>query len=196
MTCCHYALAPGNESAFAVDPSAVAFGPGVLSEAGEQLRALSSGRVALFTDTTLARLEPVDSVLRSLRAAGLEAEVYDEVHVEPTNVSFQAAAEFAKSGRFDGYVSVGGGSVIDTCKAAILYATYPAEFRAYVNAPVGEGKPAASGARAHRSHVHAHAASDGGGSQRLRRAVPRARVIHGAPVHGPPAPGQAHGSPD
>ena len=59
MTCCHYALVEGNESAFAVDPSTIAFGAGVLAEAGEHLRALSCRRVALFTDATLARLEPV-----------------------------------------------------------------------------------------------------------------------------------------
>ncbi len=47
---------------------------------------------------------------------------------------------FASAGKFDGYVSVGGGSVIDTCKAALLYATYPAELRTYVNAPIGDGK--------------------------------------------------------
>jgi hydroxyacid-oxoacid transhydrogenase len=141
MTCCHYVLVEGNESAFAVDPSSIAFGAGVLAEAGEHLRAHSCQRVAVFTDTTLAALEPVDTVLRSLRAAGIEAEVYKDVHVEPTDVSFRAATEFARAGRFDGYVSVGGGSVIDTCKAALLYATYPAELRTYVNAPIGDGKP-------------------------------------------------------
>jgi alcohol dehydrogenase class IV len=141
MTCCHYALIPGNESAFAVDPTAIAFGAGVLAEAGEHLRVHSCRRVALFTDATLARLEPVATVLASLRAAGIDVEVYSEVHVEPTDVSFRAATEFAKTGKFDGYVSVGGGSVIDTCKAAQLYATHPAEFRAYVNAPIGDGKP-------------------------------------------------------
>jgi alcohol dehydrogenase class IV len=68
-------------------------------------------------------------------------EIFREVHVEPTDASFREAARFAKEGRFDGYVSVGGGSVIDTCKAAALYATFPADFLDYVNAPVGAGKP-------------------------------------------------------
>jgi hydroxyacid-oxoacid transhydrogenase len=67
--------------------------------------------------------------------------VFDEVHVEPTDASFAHAAEFAREGSFDGYVSVGGGSVIDTCKAALLYATYPADLLTYVNKPIGEGRP-------------------------------------------------------
>jgi len=37
--------------------------------------------------------------------------------------------------------AVGGGSVIDTAKAADLYATHPAPFERYVNAPLGEGVP-------------------------------------------------------
>ena len=57
----------------------------------------------------------------------------------------------APKARFDGYVSVGGGSVMDTCKAANLYATHPAEFMTYVNAPIGAGqKRPGPGEAAHR----------------------------------------------
>jgi hydroxyacid-oxoacid transhydrogenase len=67
--------------------------------------------------------------------------VYDDVEVEPTDASFKAAARFAQEGNFDGFISVGGGSVMDTCKAANLYASYPADFLTYINAPTGGGQP-------------------------------------------------------
>jgi alcohol dehydrogenase class IV len=41
----------------------------------------------------------------------------------------------------DGYVAVGGGSVIDTCKAMNLLTTYPARVLDYINKPVGRGLP-------------------------------------------------------
>ncbi len=141
MTCCHYyAIAGGHESAFSVDISSIVFGPGVLKEAGEHARALGMRRAALFTDERVGALECVADALASLRAAGVDVEIYDEVRVEPTDASFLAASLFATGGRFDGYVSVGGGSVMDTCKAANLYASYPAEFLYYVNAPIGLGR--------------------------------------------------------
>jgi hydroxyacid-oxoacid transhydrogenase len=142
MACCHPTTADlGHETAFSVDASGLTFGPGVLAEAGETLAALGCRRVAIFTDATVGRLEAVAAARTSLQAAGLDSALFDGVHVEPTDRSFQAATEWARAGRFDGFVSVGGGSVMDTCKAAALYSTYPADFLAYVNAPIGEGRP-------------------------------------------------------
>jgi hydroxyacid-oxoacid transhydrogenase len=141
MACCHgYALTDGGDSVFSIEPASVTFGRGAIAEVGEHARVLGVRRVALFTDRWVAGLACVDAARRALGAAGIDVEVYDEVSVEPTDGSFLAAATFARAGRFDGYVSVGGGSVIDTCKAAILYATYPADFLAYVNRPIGEGR--------------------------------------------------------
>jgi alcohol dehydrogenase class IV len=140
MTCRHLAAAAaGCDAAFTVDASRVTFGPGCLAEVGPRARALGMRRVALVTDRQVRALPWFDDVARSL--AGLDVIVFDDVAIEPTDATFEAAAAFARDARPDGYVSLGGGSVIDTCKAANLYATHPAALRSYVNAPLGDAQP-------------------------------------------------------
>ena len=142
MSCCHYQPAgDGFDSAFTVDASRITFGRGCLEELGDRAAALGMTRVALFSDAVVARLPVFDTAQRSLRAAGIDVIAFTDVHVEPTDESFRKASAFASDVKPDGYVSVGGGSVIDTAKAANLYASYPADFLAYVNAPVGAGTP-------------------------------------------------------
>ena len=131
------------DTVFAIDSSSIHFGPGVTREVGFEMRRLGARRVMVVTDPRLKDGRAVGLTLDSLRAEGIEAILYDRVEVEPTDVSFKDAIAFAIEGDFDGYVAVGGGSSIDTCKAANLYATYPADFLAYVNAPIGEGRLAA-----------------------------------------------------
>ena len=131
------------DTVFAIDSSSIHFGPGVTREVGFEMRRLGARRVMVVTDPRLKDSRAVGLTLDSLRAEGIEAILYDRVEVEPTDVSFKDAIAFAIEGDFDGYVAVGGGSSIDTCKAANLYATYPADFLAYVNAPIGEGRLAA-----------------------------------------------------
>ena len=144
-TCCRYYGLDGltgheGDSAFTVEVNQFTFGPGCLREAGSHARALGMKRVGLFTDKTVRDLPYVATVKRSLEAAGCSVEIYWDCAVEPTGHSFMAAAKFAQEGHFDGFVSLGGGSVMDTAKAANLYATYPDELLAYVNAPIGLGK--------------------------------------------------------
>ncbi len=142
MRCCHadFALVEGSDRGFTVGMPTFTFGAGVLAEAGDNARDLGMRRIALFTDRRLAGGEHVAKVRSSLSAAGVDVAVYDAAKIEPDDASFQDAARFAADGRFDGYVSVGGGSVMDTCKVANLYAEHPADFMAYVNAPIGEGR--------------------------------------------------------
>lgn len=131
-----------NEYAFEMAASNVRFGAGVTREVGEDLRDLGLRRVLVVTDPVVARLAPVQVVLQALADAGIEAVVYDRVRVEPTDVSFQHAIDFAREAYVDGYVAVGGGSVMDTAKAANLYVTHPpADFLDYVNAPIGRAMP-------------------------------------------------------
>jgi Iron-containing alcohol dehydrogenase len=125
MSCCHYQpTGDGLDTAFTVDASRITFGRGCLEELGDRAQALGMTRVALFSDAVVARLSVFDTAQRSLRAAGIDAIPYTDVHIEPTDESFRQAAAFASQADPDGYVSVGGGSVIDTAKAANLYASY------------------------------------------------------------------------
>ena len=142
MACCHHYFEPmeGGDNAFSIDASAITFGRGCLAEAGDLARVLEIRRIALMTDKALRALPFVEKVEKSLLAAGIDVVVYDEVRVEPTDASFQAATRFAAESGVDGFLSLGGGSVIDTAKAANLYATYPADFLTYVNAPIGAGQ--------------------------------------------------------
>ena len=142
MACCHadFALLEGSDRGFTVGMPTFTFGPGVLAEAGDNAAVLGLRRVAVFTDPTLAAGEHVAKVKASLASAGIDHVVYDEVVIEPTDRSFHDAMRFARESNVDGYVSVGGGSVIDTCKAANLYTSQPAEFMTYVNAPIGAGQ--------------------------------------------------------
>jgi hydroxyacid-oxoacid transhydrogenase len=143
MGCCHhyFAQTAAGDNAFTIDASTLTFGAGCLKEAGDQAQALGMTRVGIYTDKGVRKLPPLETVTNSLNAAGIDHAIYDEVHVEPTDESFKAATRFALEGKFDGFISVGGGSVMDTCKAANLYSTHPADFLAYVNAPIGAGKP-------------------------------------------------------
>lgn len=141
-------LADG-ETVFTVPGSAFKFGAGALRELGEDMRLLGASRVALFTDANVAGTGLLATARDALKGAGVDVAVYDTVRVEPTDASFAEAAAFAVEGRFDGYVSLGGGSVIDTAKIANLLATHPDDLTAYVNAPLGRAKAVPGPVRPH-----------------------------------------------
>jgi hydroxyacid-oxoacid transhydrogenase len=129
------------EYAIELAASRIRFGPGVTREIGQDLAGLGARRVLVFTDPYLAKLAPVAAVLTALGEQKIPYKLFDRVRVEPTDESFQEAIDFATSQEFDAIVAVGGGSTIDTAKAANLYATHPAPLLTYVNPPIGEGKP-------------------------------------------------------
>jgi hydroxyacid-oxoacid transhydrogenase len=141
MGCQYFAPTEHGAESFTVAMPKLTFGRGCLAEAG--IRALSHGmkRAALFTDSFLLDGPYVDTVKRSLKEAGLDVAIFADVRIEPSDATVVAAAEFLRDDHFDGVVSVGGGSVMDTAKAAMVYALYPAEFLDYFGPPVGQGRP-------------------------------------------------------
>ncbi|HYI25747.1 MAG TPA: hydroxyacid-oxoacid transhydrogenase [Thermomicrobiales bacterium] len=129
------------ERIFTADASAVVFGPGATNEVGARIAALGCRNVMVITDRRVAELPVVANAVGSLEEAGVAFEIFADVRVEPTDASWQEAIDAAVAGGFDGFVSIGGGSSIDTAKIANLYATWPADFMDYVYPPLGSGVP-------------------------------------------------------
>src|SRR5262245_10736723 len=113
------------DTAFEMAASAVRYGAGVTREVGFDVAERGLRKVMLVTDSVLRSLPPVATALDSLDANHVEVVVYDRVRIEPTDQSWLDAIDVARRESCDAFVAVGGGSVIDTAKAANLYTTYP-----------------------------------------------------------------------
>lgn len=130
------------EYAFEMACSNIRYGPGVTKEVGLDCRNLGAKNVCIMTDPYIAKLPALRQTVEALEVAGVKFTVYDKVRVEPSKASFEDAVAFCIRHKFDAFVCVGGGSVLDTCKAANLYSSKPdADFLDFVNAPIGKGMP-------------------------------------------------------
>ncbi len=129
------------ETVFVMEMSPIKFGLGAMEEIGFDAARLGLAKALIFTDRNLAAEGLPDRVRALLEEQGVKAEVYDGVEVEPTDRSMEEAAEYARTKEFDGLIAVGGGSTIDTCKAANLLTCHPAPLLDYLNKPVGKGIP-------------------------------------------------------
>jgi alcohol dehydrogenase class IV len=129
------------ETVFTWGAPPLKYGTGAVDELGHDLAQLGVERVLVVTDRGVAETGIPERARHAAEEAGLKAEIYDEVHVEPTDESLREAAEYARAGEWDGFLAIGGGSSIDTAKAMNLMTSSPGDIMDYVNKPVGEGKP-------------------------------------------------------
>jgi len=129
------------ETVFTYGAPGLKFGVGAAEEIGFDLSQYDVRRVLVITDPGVAATGHPERVADQVRRFGIEAAVFDGVHVEPTDASFEAAVAHAReTGPWDAFVAVGGGSSIDTAKAVNLLTTNDGELMDYVNAPVGKAR--------------------------------------------------------
>ena len=93
------------ETAFEMAASNVRIGPGVTREVGMDLADMGVKRALVVTDPNLSKLPPVATVLESLAAENIEVLLFDRIHIEPTDVSFQEAIDFARQESPDALVA-------------------------------------------------------------------------------------------
>ncbi|MEE8365084.1 MAG: hydroxyacid-oxoacid transhydrogenase [Gammaproteobacteria bacterium] len=141
MGCQYFQACDHGADTFTIGLPKLTFGRGCLNEAGVRAAARGMSRIVLFTDPFLKDGPYVAVVQKSLQQAGIDSAIFSEIRIEPDDTSVKNAAEFIAQDNFDGVVSVGGGSVLDTAKAAMVYGLYPADFLDYFPPPIGQGKP-------------------------------------------------------
>lgn len=94
-----------------------------------------------LTDPAVAATGWPQRIAEGLIGYGLHAEIFDGVHIEPTDMSTAKAVDHARdTGPWDAFVAVGGGSTIDTAKAVNLLTSNEGELMDYINPPVGGGR--------------------------------------------------------
>jgi hydroxyacid-oxoacid transhydrogenase len=142
-------MPPEHETIFTMEATPVKFGTGASADAGWELKRLGVRRAMLITDPGVAALGHPARIMRLIENEGIQVVLYDRARVEPTIDSLQDAADFALEHEVDGFVSVGGGSSMDTAKVANLVTTHPAPVMDYVNPPIGEGRKPPSPIKPH-----------------------------------------------
>jgi alcohol dehydrogenase class IV len=129
------------ETIFTYGSPLLKFGSGASEEIGYDLSGYGVTRALVVTDPRVAATGHPQRIAEQMGRYGITAEVFDGVHVEPTDISMRKAVDAARgTGPWDAYVAVGGGSSIDTAKAMNLLTSNQGELMDYVNPPVGAGR--------------------------------------------------------
>jgi hydroxyacid-oxoacid transhydrogenase len=127
-----------SESVFTYGSPQLKIGAGAAEEVGHDVAQLGVRHALVITDPGVAATGAPARVVQAMRRAGVRVQVFDAVHVEPTDASMRAAVDAARdAGPFDGFVAVGGGSSIDTAKVVNLLTTNDGDLLDYVNRPIG-----------------------------------------------------------
>ncbi|GAX88575.1 alcohol dehydrogenase [Effusibacillus lacus] len=99
-------------------PVRIEFGLDSSITIGSEFRSLKCSKVMVVSDKGVINAGLLDKILKSLADAKVESVLYDNVVPDPDVKCVEQARDFYISERCDGILAVGGGSSIDTAKAA------------------------------------------------------------------------------
>ena len=116
----------------------VLFGEGAIAQLGEQVKKLGCKKVMCVFDAGVKAAGISAKAEESLKAAGLDYIVFDEVAADPPDSMLDKAGQIGKDAGIDCVVGIGGGSSMDTAKAVSILQKHPAPITQYLNL---EGPP-------------------------------------------------------
>lgn len=106
-------------------PSVNFFGPGVINKIGDRAKMLGMKKPVIVTDKFLEGLKDgaVEQTLDSLKAAGVDYVVYNNVEPNPKIRNIKEVKKLYEESGADSIITVGGGSAHDTGKGAGIILT-------------------------------------------------------------------------
>lgn len=133
------ASTPFTDSVFTVNIPGLKIGIGATREVGYEAKRLGITRALVVVGPKLERSEIVRTVMEALATEGIDVDLCTHIRVEPEDTALLEAYHEVRNKPFDGVVSIGGGSTMDTAKVLNLLTSYPADLIDYVNKPIGKG---------------------------------------------------------
>lgn len=118
------------QSVFA-SPNPILFGRGSVKETGIKLKEFGCTKVLVVFDKGIKDAGIADIVLDSIQSAGIGTVCYDKVLPDPPDWSVNEAGTLGVQEGVDGVVGVGGGSALDTAKAAKILLNNPPPINQY-----------------------------------------------------------------
>jgi len=106
-------------------PRKIIFGEGSAKEVPELAKQFGARSVIVISDPVISKIGLIDPLVKPIRDAGIEAEVFDGVEPEPSMQAAMSVVEVARRARYDLVIGLGGGSSLDMAKLASISATNP-----------------------------------------------------------------------
>ena len=110
----------------------VLFGEGAADQLPDKIRAFGGGPVLFITDPGIRSTGLIDRMADAVRAAGMEADIFDEVEADAPDAVIDLCNEkVLQRKKYRVLVGVGGGSSMDSAKAIAVLAENPGPVSRY-----------------------------------------------------------------
>lgn len=100
-------------------------GIGLAATIGEEIKKRGCGKVLVVTEEILVKLGVLDTVTQSLKDAGLDYVIFDKIEADPSAHLMDSIGELGLREQVTCVLGVGGGSSMDSAKAASILIANP-----------------------------------------------------------------------
>jgi len=122
-------------------PTRALFGAGMLDHLHEQAMPGKKAMIAISSGKSTRENGYLAHTEEQLHKAGVQTVVFDKIQPNPLKATVEEGGAFARENGCDFIVALGGGSIMDACKAIAVSATNEGDLWDYAFGKTGKAKP-------------------------------------------------------